>query len=86
MEIDYSRAAVKAINAMDRATKQRIKAGILGLTQKPPKGDIRPLQGYRDGRFRLRIGGYRVIFRFSTERQIEILHIMSIGPRGGIYK
>ncbi len=86
MEIDFSKAATKAINSMDRATKQRIKSGILGLTQKPPVGDIRPLQGYRDGRFRLRIGGYRIIYRYGTKNQVEILYILEIGPRGDIYK
>ena len=71
MEIRYSKAAVKAIRAMDKATKVRIPAGILGLTQKPPTGDIKPMQGYHDGRHRLRVGKYRII---------------DIGSRGDIYK
>jgi len=86
MEITYSKAAVKAINAMDKPTKQRIKVGILGLTQKPPQGDIKPLQGYHDGRQRLRIGKYRIIFRYDLESKIEILYIMDVGSRGDIYK
>ena len=56
MEISYSKSAAKAINGLDRPTKQRIRDGILGLTKKPPEGDIRPLQGYYDGRQRLRVG------------------------------
>lgn len=86
MEIRYSKAAVKAINSMDKATKERIRAGILGLTQKPPQGDIKPLQGYHDGRLRLRIGGYRIIYKYGLENQLEILHIIDIGSRGDIYK
>ncbi len=86
MEIRYSKAAVKAINSMDKATKARIKAGILGLVQKPPQGDIKPLQGSRDGRFRLRVGAYRIIYKYSLENQLEILHIIDIGSRGDIYK
>lgn len=86
MEIIYSKAAVKAINGMDKATKQRIKAGILGLTQKPPQGDIKPMQGYHDGRYRLRVGGYRIVYKFGVDGQVEILYIISIGPRGDIYK
>lgn len=86
MEIRYSKAAVKAINGMDKATKDRIKAGILGLTQKPPQGDIKPLQGFHDGRFRLRIGAYRIIYKYGLEKQLEILHIIDIGSRGDIYK
>lgn len=86
MEIRYSKAAQKTINAMDRATKQRIRAGILGLTKKPPQGDIKPMQGYHDGRQRLRVGKYRVIYRYDIDGTVEVLLIMDIGSRGDIYK
>nr|DAF83432.1 MAG TPA: Cytotoxic translational repressor [Caudoviricetes sp.] len=86
MEISYSKSAAKAINGLDRPTKQRIRDGILGLTKKPPEGDIRPLQGYNDGRQRLRVGKYRVIFKFDLESEIQILYIMNVGSRGDIYK
>lgn len=85
MQIEYSKAAVKAIKAMDKPTKQRIKAGIEGLTQKPPRGDTKVMQGYTDGRQRLRIGKYRVVYKYITGT-IEVLHIMDIGSRGDIYK
>ena len=86
MEIRYSKAAQKAISAMDRTTKQRIRAGILGLTKKPPQGDIKPMQGYHDGRQRLRVGKYRVIYRYDIDGAVEVLLIMEIGSRGDIYK
>lgn len=86
MEIRYAKAARKALESYDRPTKQRIRAGILQLTEKPPKGDIRRMQGYSDGRFRLRVGGYRVIFRFDQDGQLEILQIINIDARGGVYK
>ena len=41
MDISYSKAAVKAIAAMNRKTKQRIKDAIEGI----PQGDIKPLRG-----------------------------------------
>lgn len=86
MEIRYSKAAVKAINAMDKPTKNRIRAGIEGLTHKPPLGDIKAMQGYNDGRQRLRVGKYRIIYKYGLEMELEILHIMDIGSRGDIYK
>ena len=86
MEIRYARSAAKALEGMDRPTKARVRAGILGLTEKPPKGDIKTMQGCHDGRQRLRIGKYRVVYRYGMEGQIEILHIMEIGSRGDIYK
>ncbi len=86
MEIRYAKAAVKAINRLDKDTRKRIQEGIIGLTQTPPQGDIQPIRGYRDGRYRLRVGGYRIIYRYGLEGQIEILYIMDVGPRGDIYK
>lgn len=86
MEIRYSKAAVKAVNGMDKPTKKRIQMGIEGLTHKPPLGDIKTMQGYTDGRQRLRVGKYRIIYRYGFEMELEILHIMDIGSRGDIYK
>lgn len=86
MEIRYSKSAVKAIKLMDKPTKLRVKQGIEGLTKKPPVGDIKPMQGLKDGRYRLRIGGYRIIYNFLVDNSIEILYIIDIGSRGDIYK
>lgn len=57
MQISYSRASVKAISSMDKATKQRIRAAI----EKIPDGDITPLKGSSDT-YRLRVGGWRIRF------------------------
>lgn len=55
MNIQYTKAAVKVILAMDYTTKQRIKRGIESI----PSGDIKILQGYK-GLYRLRIGKWRI--------------------------
>lgn len=81
----WSMWQAEQLKALDKPTKQRIKAGIEGLTLKPPKGDIKVMQGYTDGRQRLRVGKYRVIYKYLTNG-IEILYIMDIGSRGDIYK
>lgn len=86
MQIEYSKKAVKYINSLDRPTKQRIKIGIEGLTEQPPKGDIRLLQGYTDGRKRLRVGKYRIIFNYLPNGSLEILYIINVDSRGDIYK
>lgn len=65
---------------------QRIKAAIEGLMETPPKGDIKLLQGYTDGRKRLRVGKYRIIYNYNGENEIEILLIINIDSRGDIYK
>lgn len=86
MIIQYDKKAKKFIEAQDRITKQRLKAGIEGLTFNHPKGDIKIMQEYNDNRQRLRIGKFRVIYRYMTETTVEILHIMNIDSRGVIYK
>lgn len=86
MKIEYSKKAVKYIESLDKPTKQRIKAGIEGLTENPPKGDIRTMQGYKDGRKRLRIGKYRIIYNYGIGGQIDIIYIIDVDTRGDIYK
>lgn len=86
MKIEYAKKAVKYIESLDKPTKQRIKAGVEGLTENPPKGDIRTMQGYSDGRKRLRIGKYRVIYNYGQDGEIKVLYIMDVDTRGDIYK
>jgi len=78
MEISYARAAVKVINSMDRATKQRIRAAL----EKLPEGDIKPLQGSK-GSYRLRVGDWRILFSYPEH---GIVLVEKIGPRSGVYK
>ena len=86
MEIRYSKDALKFLSKLDKKSVKRIRDGIANLTLTPPRGDIATMQGYSDGRQRLRIGAWRVIFRYDTQSQIEILFIIDIGNRGDIYK
>lgn len=86
MEIRYTKKAAKYINDLDRPTKQRIKSAIEGLTFEPPKGDIKTMQGFTDGRKRLRVGKYRIIYSYLPDGEIVVLYIMNIDTRGDIYK
>lgn len=78
MTVTFSKQAIKALSRMDAPTKRRIQLAILGI----PEGDIKPLQGYHDGRQRLRVGKYRVVFSVAEEH----LRVYDIGARGDIYK
>ena len=72
MQVQYSKKAAKYISGLDRITKQRLKIAIEGLTENPPKGDIKLLQGYSDGRKRLRVGKYRIIYNYISEEKNQI--------------
>lgn len=78
MDIHYSKQAIKTINGLDKTTKQRIRAGISAI----PAGDIKPLRGYH-GRFRLRVGDWRIIFAYKDSNSVLI---DKIAPRGEVYK
>ena len=82
MDVRYSRKALKFINAADRITQQRIKAGIDGLLEAPPKGDIKVMQGQSVGTYRLRVGKYRIVYEVIS----DTLRVLDVGSRGDIYK
>ena len=86
MRIVYSKASLKFLSRLDAKSVNRIREAINGLTQNPPKGDIKLMQGYYDGRKRLRVGSWRIIYKISSDDQIEILFVIDIGNRGDIYK
>ena len=44
------------------------------------------MRGYSDGRQRLRVGKYRIIFKYIGNKEIEVVYIIDIGSRGDIYK
>ena len=86
MLVKYSKKSLKFLSKLDSKSVARIRLAISGLTQSPPKGDIKPMQGYSDGRMRLRVGEWRLLFRYGNDGEIEILFIIEIGNRGDIYK
>ena len=86
VQIKYSRDAIKFLDTQTRKNVERIREAIAKLTLTPPEGDIAPLRGFSDGRKRLRVGSWRIIFKYATEGRIEIILIIEIGNRGDIYK
>lgn len=86
MEIKYSKSAVKAINSLDKDSKNRIKQGIEGLTESSPRGDIKMMQGFNPQLYRLRIGKYRVLYEYTNIESEQVLIIKDVGSRGDIYK
>lgn len=86
MEIQYEKAAVKYLKVLQKPQRDLILDAIEKLTHKPAEGDIKKMSGYKDGRYRLRVGKYRIIYKYLTNNEIEVLCIMDVGSRGDIYK
>jgi len=81
MKIAYSKKADKVLKALDKKTEDRIREAV----RKIPEGDIKPLEGYSDGRLRLRIGKYRAVF-YYIDAEKNMLFVLAVGSRGDIYK
>lgn len=86
MQIKYSKTALKFLYSLDKKSVERIRYGIQGLTQDPPVGDIKPMQGVKGGQMRLRIGTWRIIYKYANASNIKSLLVIDIGNRGDIYK
>ncbi len=86
MKIVYAKDALKFLAKMEKKTVMQIRSAISGLTSVPPTGDIRMMQGYSDRRMRLRVGKYRVIFRYDKDSGTTYVYVIDIDSRGGIYK
>ena len=80
--LTLNRDAVKFIAKQEKAVQERIRKSLLGLTVRPPMGDIKPLKGF-DQRFRLRVGNFRVLFEVDHLKQF--IYILAIDNRGDIY-
>ena len=86
IKIRYSKDALKFLSKLDKKSVARIRDAVVGLTYNPPVGDIKTMQGYSDGRKRLRVGSWRIIYRHENEETVEIIFVIDIGNRGDIYK
>ena len=86
VKIKYSKDSLKFLSKLDKKSVSRIREAISGLAQTPPVGDIKPMQGYSDGRKRLRVGSWRIIYKRTNEDTVEIIFVIDIGNRGDIYK
>jgi mRNA-degrading endonuclease RelE of RelBE toxin-antitoxin system len=65
--IEWLEEARADIRRLDRTTAMRIFDGILSHAQ-TGAGNVEPLHGPLAGAFRLRVGGYRVLFSMEENR------------------
>jgi len=86
MQIRYSKDSLKFLEKQTIKIVARIRDAISKLKLNPPEGDLSTMKGYTDGRKRLRVGSFRIIYKNISENQVDILLILDIGSRGDIYK
>jgi len=80
-QISYTKAAIKALRRMPANTAKLIRTKIEAYAQDPgtQANNVKSLKG-REG-IRLSVGDWRVIM----DDQGNVLAVLDIGPRGGIY-
>ena len=80
-QISYTKAAIRALRRMPANTATLIRSKIEAYARDPASqgNNVRSLKG-REG-IRLRVGDWRVIM----DDQGNVLAVLDIGPRGGVY-
>ena len=84
--IKVSSHAERYFKKLDKKLRQQLKKEllVLGDCENPlDHKDVKPLTGDLRGFYRLRIGGYRVIF--SVVKEQKIIAVVNIVPRGDAY-
>lgn len=83
-EIILHNRVVKYYNQLDDKKAARINRAIETLLENPISGkNIKMLKGELNGKFRLRAGKYRIVYRIENDQNIVIIE--DIGVRGRIY-
>lgn len=82
LRVQWAKRARKALLRLDRPTQARILAAIDELVRGHP-ADVRRLEGGKAEAFRLRVGGWRVVFSYLDDGTLIVLRIR---PRGDVYK
>ena len=70
MKISASEQVTGWLRGLPPEPKRRVRAALRGL--KDSRGDIKGLRGELDGFYRLRVGGYRIVYRVMEGQVIRL--------------
>jgi len=74
----YKPAAQRELNHMDRSDAERI-LGALSALAATGRGDVKALKGAMKGRYRLRVGKWRVFFSLDQPGSVVVTHVDNRG-------
>ena len=85
-EIQYTKIADKFFQTHEDVREQ-YKAAIKELLtgDHPEKVDVKRIKGKRNDYYRIRLGGYRVVYAIINGRIVVITTVL-VGARGDVYK
>jgi len=90
LRVDLHRRARKAVRSIPQAQSVRITSAIeriAGLDDPTVDPNVSKMVAEWEGRWRLRVGDYRVIFELVCENEetvVTLLYESHVGARGGI--
>ncbi len=85
-DIEYTKAAEKFFKDHEDVRKEykdAIKELLVG--DHPEKVDVKRIKGKRNDYYRIKLGGYRVLYTLINNKIVVIKTILA-GPRGDVYK
>ncbi len=75
-DVVFSDRAQSDVRRLDRATAQRVIGKLRWLAENFEATKLTALTGPEQGRFRLRVGDYRVVYAFDrNKREIEVYRV-----------
>jgi mRNA interferase RelE/StbE len=81
--IELTRAAVRQLRNLDSDVRRRIETAIESLADTPRPDGCRKLTGL-DKTWRIRVGGYRVIYEVHDDRLVVI--VVRVAHRRDVYR
>lgn len=82
MPVRYSKDAIRTLRRMPRPTAERIRDKVAAYADDPASqaANVKALKG-EPGVLRLRVGDWRVILEEG-----DVIAVIRVGPRGGVYE
>ena len=81
-QIQSDKKAKKYLKKLPQKIQKQIKGHVKRISENPLSGY--PLDGNLGGKYAIDSGEYRIIYKIY--REIKIIVVLNIGPRGDIYK
>ena len=82
--VELDPAVADFVRALAPEPRRRLREGLRRLEEE--KGDLKPLEADLAGYVRLRVGSYRVIIRFHTERDGRVARCVYAERRPVVYE
>lgn len=82
-KIEVTTAAEKDIAHLNEPIIGRVRETIDGLADNPRPPGSKPLKGKHKGKWRVRVGDYRIIYTINDAA--KVVRILAVKPRGGAY-